>query len=108
MPPEAERESLYCVPAFAADTVFVSIASAGIGVTLTVAAAFRLLPFAPVAVTVTAVSLLTAGAVNLPALEIVPALADQTTAVSDVPVILAVNCSVLREATVALAGEIAM
>ena len=40
--------------------------SAGMGVTLTVAAAFRLLPFAPVAVTVMAVSLLTAGAVNLP------------------------------------------
>jgi hypothetical protein len=52
------------------------------------------------------VSLLTAGAVNLPVLEMVPALADQTTAVSDVPLILAVNCCVPREATVELLGEI--
>ena len=103
----AERESPYCAPAFAAVSAFVSIVSAGMGVTFTVAEACRLFPFAPAAVTVTLVSVFTSGAVKRPLLEIVPAVAVQTTAVSLVPVMLAVNCSFASEATVALLGEIA-
>lgn len=88
--------------------MFVSIARTGTGVILTVTEAFSPVSVAPVAFTVTAVSVLTAGAVNLPVLEMVPALADQSTPVSLVPVMLAVNCSVPSEATVALLGEIVM
>ena len=45
-----------------------------------------------VAVTVTLVLLVTLGAVNRPPVEIVPALADQVTAVLLVPCTVAVNC----------------
>ena len=68
------------------------MASGGGGVTFTVAVAVRLWSVAPVAVTVTCVLLLTRGAVNLPLLEIVPAVADQFTAVLEAPVMLALNC----------------
>jgi hypothetical protein len=45
-----------------------------------------------VAVMVTGVVLLTCGAVKVPLFEMFPAVADQLTAVFEVPVILAVNC----------------
>lgn len=48
--------------------------------------------------------LLTCGAVNNPLLEILPALADQVTAVLDVPLTRAVNCNWASEPTVALSG----
>jgi hypothetical protein len=51
------------------------------------------------------VLLLTTGAVKLPLLEMVPAVADQVTAVFEVPVTLAVNCCTPREAIVVLPGE---
>jgi hypothetical protein len=46
----------------------------------------------------------TAGAVNMPLLEIDPAVADHTTDVLLVPVTVAENCCVLPDATVALNG----
>jgi hypothetical protein len=55
---------------------------------------------------ITEVLLVTLGAINAPMLEIVPALADQVTAVSAVPLMLAVNCCCPSDATVALTGEI--
>ena len=58
-----------------------------------------------VAVTVTAVLLLTAGAVNIPALEMLPAVADQVTVVLLVPCTVAANCCVLPEVRVELVGE---
>src|ERR1700683_5471514 len=58
-----------------------------------------------VAVMATGVLPVTAGAVNNPLLEMVPALADQVTAVSAVPLRRAVNCSCSWEPTVALPGE---
>jgi hypothetical protein len=58
-----------------------------------------------VAVTVTDVVLLTVGAVNKPAEEIVPALALQITAVSALLTMVAVNCNFAPDATVALSGE---
>ena len=57
-----------------------------------------------VAVMTTAVLLVTSGAVKSPVLEIVPVLADQRTAVFEVPVTRAVNCICSRDATVALSG----
>jgi len=58
-----------------------------------------------VAVITIVVSLDTLGAVKNPLLEIVPALADQVTAVFGLPLILAVNCSCCSDAIVALPGE---
>jgi hypothetical protein len=55
---------------------------------------------------VTDVLLVTFGAVKAPVLEIVPALADQVTAVSAVPLMLAVNCCWACDARFALTGEI--
>lgn len=53
----------------------------------------------------TGVSLATLGAVKKPVVEIVPALADQVTAVLDVPLMRAVNCICSCDVTVALGGE---
>lgn len=105
-PPLAERELLYCVPLTASPIEFVLIAREGIGATVRFTEAFALAFSALVAVTVTVVLLLTAGAVNLPVLEMIPAVADQVTAVLDVPVIAALNCSTLCARTVAPDGEI--
>ncbi len=58
-----------------------------------------------VAVTVTAVLEVTAGAVKSPEVEIVPAVADQVTAVFVEPVTVAVNCWVPPELTVAVPGD---
>ena len=49
---------------------------------------------------------MTLGAVKAPLLEIVPALADQVTAVFAVPLMLAVNCCCACDARVVLTGEI--
>jgi hypothetical protein len=57
-----------------------------------------------VAVMTTSVFVATLGAVKNPVLEIVPALADQFTAVFEVPLTLAANCSCSCDATVALLG----
>ena len=58
----------------------------------------------PVAVIVIVVLPATAGAVNNPLLEIVPALADQVTAVLAVPLTRAVNCNCSSDVRVALSG----
>jgi hypothetical protein len=77
------------------------------GLTVTVAVARTLLSEKLVAVTVT-VLLVTPGAVKRPLLEIVPALADQVTFTLLEFRIVAENCCVLLEETVALLGEMAM
>src|SRR5947209_4563767 len=74
-------------------------------VTDTVALAFLVVSAALVAVTVTFVLLLTEGAVNRPALDMEPAVADHVTTVLVVPCTAATNCWVLLDATVALVGE---
>ena len=56
------------------------------------------------AVTVTAVVVVTVGAVSKPPLEMVPAVVDHTTAVLLVPLTVAANCCVRPEVTVALVG----
>ena len=66
--------------------------AAGLAVTATVAVAFLVLSAALVAVTETFVLALTLGAVNIPVLETVPALAAQLTAVLLVPWTVALNC----------------
>src|ERR1700683_2963581 len=58
-----------------------------------------------VAVMTTSVCLLTVGAVYRPLLLTEPAVADQVTAVSEVPLTLAVNCCVWLESRVPLVGE---
>jgi hypothetical protein len=58
-----------------------------------------------VAVIVTGVLLVTLGAVKNPLLEIVPALADQVTAVSAVPLMLAVNCCCVCDGMLVLLGD---
>jgi hypothetical protein len=76
--------------------------------TVTVAVARTLLSEKLAAVTVTVVLLVTPGAVKRPLLEIVPALADQVTFTLLEFRIVAENCCVLLEETVALLGEMAM
>lgn len=73
-------------------------------VTDTVALAFLVVSAALVAVTVTLVLLVTEGAVKRPAVEIVPALADQETAVFVVPETVALNCFVCPAESVAPVG----
>src|ERR1700722_2648803 len=58
-----------------------------------------------VTVTVTEVLVVTLGAVKIPSLEIVPAVVDQVTAVLELPLMRAMNCSFAREATVAALGD---
>ena len=94
------------MPASAPPRAEVTIARAGCGVTVTVAAAWELALATLVAVMVTEVVLVTLGVVKAPLLEIVPALADQVTDVFAVPLRLAVNCCFPFEAMVALLGEI--
>jgi hypothetical protein len=55
---------------------------------------------------ITEVLLVTLGAVNTPLLEIAPVLADQATAVSAVPLMLAVNRCCACDTRVVLTGEI--
>src|ERR1035438_1293068 len=55
---------------------------------------------------ITCVMLATSGAVKNPLLEMVPAVADQVTAVFEVLLSRAVNCSCSIDATVAAPGEI--
>jgi len=78
------------------------------GVTATVALDFFVVLALLVAVTVTLVLLLTFGAVNMPPLETVPAVADQVTAVLLVPCTVAENCCVFPEVRVVLVGETLM
>ena len=89
----AEREALYGLPTLASARAEFVIANGGAGgVTVTVAAARRVPSVVLVAVIETGVLLLTCGAVKVPLFEMLPAVADQLTAVSEVPVILALNC----------------
>ena len=78
------------------------------GVTATVALDFFVVLALLVAVTVTLVLLLTFGAVNMPLLETVPAVADQVTAVLLVPWTVAANCCVFPDVRVVLDGETVM
>jgi hypothetical protein len=107
------------MPASADWRAELAIAKESTGVTVTVAeaeVAKLMLPrsgsllitglAALVAVMMTGVVLVTLGAVKNPLLEMVPALADHVTAVFDVPLTRAVNCSRSIDATVALPGEI--
>ena len=75
------------------------------GYTVTVAVAYRLGLAALVAVIVTEVLLVTLLAVKSPLLEILPALADQVTAVFAVPLTLAVKFCCPFEGIVMLLGE---
>jgi len=61
-----------------------------------------------VAVTATFVVAWTGGAVNIPVVEMLPALADQTTAVFDEPFTVASNCRDSPDGIVTLEGEIEM
>src|ERR1039457_850035 len=94
------------MPASAPARAEVMIARAACGVTVAVAAAWELALATLVAVKVTEVVLVTLGAVKAPLLEIVPALADQVTAVSAVPLMRAENCCCACDARVVLTGEI--
>ena len=98
------------MPASAPARAEVAIARAACGVTgVTVAVAVAALELALatlVAVMVTEVVRVTLGAVKAPLLEIVPALADQVTAVSAVPLMRAENCCCACDARVVLTGEI--
>lgn len=79
----------------------------GAAATLTVADACLVVSAALVAVTVTLVLADTFGAVKIPLLEMLPAVADQTTAVLLVPCTVAPNCSVAPEFRLDVAGETA-
>lgn len=76
--------------------------------TETVALAVFVVSAALVARMVTVVAEVTLGAVKLPVLEMLPALADQVTPVLLVPWTLAENCCVAPDATLALVGETEM
>jgi hypothetical protein len=78
------------------------------GVTVTTAIANFVGSATLVAVTETIVSVFTVGAVNNPALEIDPLVADQVTAGLSVLMTAAVNCCVSAEETFAVVGEIEM
>lgn len=111
MPPVADRATLYAAPASAAgkDGVVIATGDMADGPVMLIyddalepgSSASRDL----VAVTTTTVFVVTFGAVKSPVLEIVPALTDQVTAVSDVPVDVAMNCKCCDDPTVALVGE---
>jgi hypothetical protein len=81
------------------------MANAPIGVTLTVAVACKMGLTALVAVIVTEVWLVTLLGLKTPLLEILPALADQVTAVFAVPLTLAVKSCCPFEGMVVLLGE---
>lgn len=81
---------------------------AAAGTTLTTELALFVLSTELVARTVTEVVAETVGAVNMPALEILPAEADQVTAVLLVPCTLAVNCRLPPAVTLVLVGETEM
>ena len=73
---------------------------------LTISGALMMIAlFVLMAVIVTGVLLVTLGAVKNPLFEIVPALADQVTAVLADPVMRAVNCNCCSDDRVALPGE---
>src|ERR1035437_1239071 len=93
------------MPASAPARAEVTITRAACGVAVAVAA-WELALATLLAVMVTEVVLVTSGAVKVPLLEIVPALADQVTAVSAVPLMRAVNCCCARDAKIVLTGEI--
>ena len=76
----------------------------GAGLTATVALACTLVLAELVASTVMLVLVETAGAVNSPVLVIVPAEADQTTAVLLVPCTVALNCCVAPDTKLVLVG----
>jgi len=110
-PPFADRVVLYPTPISAPgrdgvetatgelDEVLVTIMDAEARISRPV------LAFGLSAVTTTVVFDLTFGAVKSPVLEIVPALADQVTAVLAVPLNVAVNCTCCEEPIVMLVGE---
>jgi hypothetical protein len=79
-----------------------------VGLTSTLAIAFFVLSAALVAMTVTLISLVTAGAVTTPVFDTEPALALQVTAVLLVPCTVALNCWRFPEAMRVAVGEIAI
>src|SRR5437879_7678763 len=94
------------VPTAAPGTAYPNVLGDGGAEIMTEEEADLVASAALVAVTVTVVLVLTAGAVKSPELEIVPAVADQVTAVLVEPVTVAVNCWVPAEATEALVGDV--
>src|ERR1700758_1058924 len=94
------------MPESAAARAEVATAKGARGVTVTGAAACKLGLATLVAVMITEVFLVTLGAVKAPLLEMVPALADQVTDVSAVPLMLAVKRCCPFERMVVLLGEI--
>jgi hypothetical protein len=86
----------------------IEMLTTGAAETATVAVACTAVFAALVAVIVTVVLLVTLGAVNKPLLEMLPAVADQVTAVLLVPCTRAENCCVAPEATLTLVGDTEM
>jgi hypothetical protein len=106
LPPIAEIAAPYGVPACPPGSAEVVIDRADVpGLTTTLALELFAGLTTLVAVTVKVVLLDTRGAVNIPALETVPDVADQVTAVLLVPCTRAVNCWLLPEVRVAAFGE---
>lgn len=108
VPPVAERDAAYGTPVLASVKVEVSMDKPAIGVTTTFAVAFRMRFVVLVAVIITGVLLVTFGAVKLPSLEMVPAVAVHPMPVFGVPVRVAANCWTPCDAIVVLLGETTM
>jgi len=85
----------------------VTVSAVVAGVTAMLALDVLVLSAVLVAVTVTLAVAVTVGAVNRPALEILPALADQVTAVLLVPCTVAPNCCLPPELRLAVVGDTA-
>ena len=90
------------------ETDTLTVGGATVGTTLTTELALFVLSAELVARTVIAVVAETLGAVKTPVLEIIPAEADQVTAVLLVPSTLAVNCRLPPAVTLVLVGEMEM
>lgn len=103
-PPLAERVALYGTSSVPTGNPLIVIASFDRGTIVTSENAKLSNWAALVAVIITFVGDATVGATNKPALEIIPALADQLTAVLLVEVSVAVNCCFPPDTTVKVAG----
>jgi hypothetical protein len=96
----------YATPDCALGTEEVVIASADwIGLTATDALDFFVVSAVLVAVTVAVALLVTVGAVYIPPLDMLPALADHETAVLLVPCTVAANCCVFPDVRLELVGD---
>jgi len=104
----ADKEEEYVVPDCAELSEDVVTERVGVGgLTTTLALAFFVLSAALVAVIVTLLSVVTAGAVTIPVFDTEPAVALQMTAVLLVPFTVALNGWLFPEAMRVAAGEIA-